>query len=123
MKKILIVEDNEQIAKLEQLSLGQAGFQVEIVKDGNKAKERIQREPYDLLILDVMIPGVTGFELAQIARQSMGYSVKIIMVSGILQGTDVSESRIRMKADADAFLNKPFQMKDLVNKVKELLAD
>jgi hypothetical protein len=53
----------------------------------------------------------------------MGYGVKIIMVSGILQGTDVSESHIRMKADADAFLNKPFQMKDLVSKVKDLLAD
>ena len=123
MKKILIVEDNEQIAKLEQISLTQSGFNVEVIKDGNKAQERIQRENFDLLILDVMIPGVTGFELAQIARQSMGYGVKIIMVSGILQGTDVSESRIRMKADADAFLNKPFQMKDLVTKVKDLLAD
>jgi DNA-binding response OmpR family regulator len=108
---------------LEQISLTQAGSNVEVIKEGNKPQERIQRENFDLLILDVMIPGVTGFELAQITRQSMGNGVKIIMVSGILQGTDVSESRIRMKADADAFLNKPFQMKDLVTKVKDLLAD
>ncbi len=123
MKKILIVEDNEQIAKLEQLSLSQAGFHVEVVKDGNKAQERIQRESFDLLILDVMIPGVTGFELALIARQSMGFKVRIMMVSGILNGNEHGSTSSSSRCDADAFLFKPFQMKDLVSKVKELLTE
>lgn len=123
MKKILIVEDNEPIAKLEEIVLSQAGFLVEVVKDGDKAKQKIQRGSYDLIILDVMIPGVTGFDLAQIARQSLGTGVKIIMVSGILQGAGSGDALVRAKADADGFLNKPFQMKDLLAKVKELLQE
>ena len=79
MSKILIVEDEESIAELEKDYLELSGFEVETEKDGKAGLERVLAEKYDLLILDLMLPGVDGFEICKKVREEK--NVPILMVS------------------------------------------
>ena len=69
MSKILIVEDEESIAELEKDYLELSGFEVEIENDGSSGLDKALREDYDLLILDLMLPGTDGFEICKRVRE------------------------------------------------------
>ena len=69
MSKILIVEDEETIADLEKDYLELSGFEVEVANDGDSGLEKALQEEYDLLILDLMLPGVDGFEICRKVRR------------------------------------------------------
>ena len=79
MSKILIVEDEESIAELEKDYLELSGFEVEIANDGSEGLERALNEEFNLIILDLMLPGVDGFEICRKVREEK--NTPIIMVS------------------------------------------
>ena len=79
MSKILIVEDEESIAELEKDYLELSGFEVETEKEGNAGLKRALEEKFDLIILDLMLPGVDGFEICKKVREEK--NIPILMVS------------------------------------------
>ena len=86
MSKILIVEDEESIAELEKDYLELSGFEVEIENNGTDGLERALKEEYDLLILDLMLPGTDGFEICRRVREIK--NTPIIMVSAKKEDID-----------------------------------
>ena len=86
MKRILIIEDEESIAELEKDYLELSGFEVAIENDGETGLSRALREEYDLFILDLMLPGVDGFEICRKVREVK--NTPIIMVSAKKEDID-----------------------------------
>ena len=113
MSKILIVEDEESIAELEKDYLELSGFEVEIENNGTDGLERALKEEYDLLILDLMLPGTDGFEICRRVREIK--NTPIIMVSAKKEDID----KIRgLGLGADDYMTKPFSPSELVARVK-----
>ena len=117
MSKIFIVEDEEAIADLEKDYLELSGFEVEVENDGNKGLQRALEEDFDLLILDLMLPGVDGFEICRKVRDEK--DVPIIMVSA--KKDDIDKIR-GLGLGADDYMTKPFSPSELVARVKAHLA-
>jgi PhoB: phosphate regulon transcriptional regulatory protein PhoB len=117
MSKILIVEDEETIADLEKDYLELSGFEVEVANDGDRGLEKALQEEYDLLILDLMLPGVDGFEICRKVRDEK--NTPIIMVSA--KKDDIDKIR-GLGLGADDYMTKPFSPSELVARVKAHLA-
>lgn len=117
MSKILIVEDEESIADLERDYLELSGFEVEIENAGDVGLERALKEEFDLLILDLMLPGVDGFEICKKVREVK--NTPIIMVSA--KKDDIDKIR-GLGLGADDYMTKPFSPSELVARVKAHLA-
>ena len=117
MSKILIIEDEVAIADLEKDYLELSGFEVEIENNGTDGLERALKEEYDLLILDLMLPGVDGFEICRKVRAEK--NTPIIMVSA--KKDDIDKIR-GLGLGADDYMTKPFSPSELVARVKAHLA-
>lgn len=117
MKKILIVEDEVAIADLEKDYLELSGFEVEVANDGQTGLDRALHEEFHLLILDLMLPGVDGFEICRQVRDKK--NVPIIMVSA--KKDDIDKIR-GLGLGADDYMTKPFSPSELVARVKAHLA-
>ena len=117
MSKILIVEDEESIAELERDSLELAGFEVETTADGEDGLARALNEKFDLLILDLMLPGMDGFEICKQVRKEK--NTPILMVSA--KKDDIDKIR-GLGLGADDYITKPFSPSELVARVKAHLA-
>ena len=117
MSRILIVEDEESIAELEKDYLELSGFEVEIENNGRVGLERALQEEFDLFILDLMLPGVDGFEICREVRQKK--NTPIIMVSA--KKDDIDKIR-GLGLGADDYMTKPFSPSELVARVKAHLA-
>ena len=117
MSRILIVEDEVAIADLEKDYLELSGFEVEIENDGTKGLERALHEEFDLFILDLMIPGVDGFEICKKIRETK--NTPILMVSA--KKDDIDKIR-GLGLGADDYVTKPFSPSELVARVKAHLA-
>lgn len=117
MNKILIIEDEEAIAQLEKDYLELSGYSVEIESDGAVGLEKALKYPYDLLILDLMLPSLDGFEICQQIRKEK--TLPILMVSARKEDID----KIRgLGLGADDYITKPFSPGELVARVKAHLA-
>ena len=116
MSKILIVEDEEAIADLEKDYLELSGFKVEVANDGQSGISKALKGNYDLFILDLMLPGVDGFD---ICRQIREENTPIIMVSA--KKDDIDKIR-GLGLGADDYMTKPFSPSELVARVKAHLA-
>ena len=117
MKRILIIEDEESIAELEKDYLELSGFQVEIENDGAEGLKKALGEEFDLFILDLMLPGVDGFEICRKVREVK--NTPIIMVSAKKEDID----KIRgLGLGADDYITKPFSPSEMVARVKAHLA-
>ncbi|MDO4296016.1 MAG: response regulator transcription factor [bacterium] len=117
MSRILIVEDEVSIAELERDYLELSGFTVEIETDGKAGLERILQEDFDLLILDLMLPEVDGFEICRKVREVK--NLPIMMVSAKKEDID----KIRgLGLGADDYITKPFSPSELVARVKAHMA-
>ena len=117
MSKILIVEDEEAIADLEKDYLELSGFEVEIENNGRSGLEKAILGEYDLIILDLMLPDVDGFEICKEVREKK--NTPIIMVSAKKDAID----KIRgLGLGADDYMTKPFSPRELVARVKAHLA-
>ena len=117
MNKILIIEDEEAIADLEKDYLELSGFQVEIEHEGDKGLERAVSSDYDLIILDLMLPGMDGFEICRRIRDEK--NIPILMVSA--KKDDIDKIR-GLGLGADDYMTKPFSPSELVARVNAHLA-
>lgn len=113
MSKILIVEDEESIAELEKDYLELSGFEVEIENDGEAGLKRAMSEEFDLFILDLMLPGVDGFEICKKIRETK--NTPIIMISA--KKDDIDKIR-GLGLGADDYITKPFNPLELLARVK-----
>ena len=113
MSKILIVEDEETIADLEKDYLELSGFQVEVATDGETGLKRAMEGDFDLFILDLMLPGVDGFDICRQIRSEK--NTPIIMVSA--KKDDIDKIR-GLGLGADDYMTKPFSPSELVARVK-----
>lgn len=117
MKRILIIEDEESIAELEKDYLELSGFEVEIENDDAEGLKKALSEEFDLFILDLMLPGVDGFEICRKVREVK--NTPIIMVSAKREDID----KIRgLGLGADDYITKPFSPSEMVARVKAHLA-
>ena len=117
MAKILIVEDDEEIAKLERDYLEIEGFQAQVISDGGAAAEAALTGAYDLILLDLMLPGRSGYEVCRRIRDQV--DVPILMVTARTESVD----KIRgLGLGADDYIAKPFDPAELVARVKSHLS-
>jgi DNA-binding response OmpR family regulator len=120
-KKVLIADDEPNILISLEFLMKREGWQVSVARDGVEALATIQRERPDLVLLDVMMPGKTGFEVCQAVRADEALAgVKILMLTAKGRDTDVAQG---LGLGADAYMTKPFSTKELAAKVREMLDD
>lgn len=117
MSKILIVEDEVAIADLEKDYLELSGFEVEVETQGDVGLSRALKEEFDLIILDLMLPGVDGFEICRKIRETK--NTPIIIVSA--KKDDIDKIR-GLGIGADDYMTKPFSPSEMVARVKAHLA-
>ena len=117
MSRILIVEDEESIAELEKDYLELSGFEVEMENNGEAGLKRGLEEDFDLLILDLMLPGIDGFEICKKVRE--GKNTPIIMVAA--KKDDIDKIR-GLGLGADDYITKPFSPSEMVARVKAHMA-
>lgn len=117
MFKILVVEDDRNAAKLTRIMLNNAGYQVELANNGEEALRVLDNVYIDLILLDVMMPEMNGYELTEIIR-SNGLDVPILMVTAKQLAEDKYQGFI---AGADDFLTKPVDEMELLYRIKALL--
>ncbi|MCT4702730.1 response regulator transcription factor [Enterobacteriaceae bacterium H20N1] len=115
-KKLLIVEDDENIAELLQLHLRKEGFEIAHAADGNTGMDKLKQGGWDALILDLMLPGVDGLEICRFARTMTRYT-PIIIISA---RSGETHRVLGLELGADDYLAKPFSMLELVARVKAL---
>lgn len=117
MKKVLIIEDEQSIAELERDYLEVNGFESDIVRSGEEALQNVYQTSYDLILLDLMLPGINGFELCRQLRQTI--DIPILMVTAREEDID----KIRgFDRGADDYIVKPFNPNELVARVKAHLS-
>ena len=117
MSRILIIEDDVAIADLEKDYLELSGFEVEIENAGDSGLSRALKEPFDLVVLDLMLPGIDGFEVCRRIREEK--NVPILMVSA--KKDDIDKIR-GLGLGADDYMTKPFSPSELVARVKAHMA-
>ncbi|MCR5609316.1 MAG: response regulator transcription factor [Lachnospiraceae bacterium] len=114
MDKILVVEDEDKIARFVELELKHEQYEVDIAGDGKLALEKILNNSYDLIILDIMIPFISGLEVCKKAREE-GIDTPIIMLTA---RDDVSDKVSGLNIGADDYLTKPFDMEELIARIR-----
>lgn len=115
MIKILIVEDEKAIANLIGISLKNAGYECECVYDGLSAADRLEDRYYDLILLDIMLPKINGYELMEFIR-TLGIPVIFITAKA-----SVADRVKGLKMGADDYLTKPFEIVELIARVESVL--
>ena len=113
---ILVVDDDPNISRLEQLYLEKEGYEVKVAADGNEAIESFRKLPPDLVLLDVMLPGTDGYEVLKAIRKSG--SIPVIMVTA--KG-ETFDKVLCLELGADDYIVKPFDGKEMIARVKAVL--
>ena len=117
-ERILLIEDEPDIAEVLQYNLEKEGFAVEMARRGDSGLEAIRREPPDLILLDLMLPGVDGLELTRmLKRDSATARLPIVMLTA--RGEEVDRI-VGLELGADDYVVKPFSPKELVARVRAL---
>ena len=116
MSRVLIIEDEVEIADLEKDYLELSGFEVEIENDGTVGLKRALTEDFDMYILDLMLPGIDGYQVCREIRSK--HNTPIIMLSA--KG-EVFDKVLGLELGADDYIIKPFETKELVARVKAVL--
>lgn len=118
-RKILIVEDDPKILLSLEFLIEQAGYTFEVARTGEEALRKIGEFGPDLIVLDVMLPGISGFEISRRVRQDPeGQKVKILMLTA---RAAEAERRKGLGLGADRYITKPFSTRDLMKEIAELL--
>jgi len=120
-KKVLIADDEPNILTSLQYVLSRAGFDLRIARDGNAALQAMTEYRPDLVLLDVMMPVKSGYEVCQTIRQNPDWAhVKVVMLTAKGRETEVSKG---LALGADLYVSKPFSTRELLDRVKELLGE
>jgi two-component system phosphate regulon response regulator PhoB len=118
-KKILIVEDERDVVKLLRYNLEKEGFRTSAVNDGSLALAEMRREPADLVVLDLMLPGIDGLEVCRQLRRHERYAgIPILMLTA---RSGEADRVVGLELGADDYVTKPFSMRELVARVRALL--
>ena len=118
MRRALVVEDDPDIVELVALYLGKEGFEVESIGDGRAALQKIRATPFDLVILDLQLPGIDGLTLcAEVRRTGAARHVPVVMLTA--RG-DETDRIVGLEMGADDYVVKPFSPKELVARVRAL---
>lgn len=119
MKKILIVDDEPNIVMSLEYLLRRQKFDVNIARNGTEALNNIGQKKPDLILLDIMMPDVDGYEICEYVKSSPDlHQIKIIFLSAKSKKEDINKG---YELGADLYLIKPFSTKELLNKIKELI--
>ncbi len=115
MVKILIAEDEEPIANLIRMNLKKAGYACECAYDGQEAADRMEEGHYDLLLLDIMLPKINGYELMEYAKS---IQLPVIFITAM----NSTENKVKgLKMGAEDYLAKPFEIVELLARVEAVL--
>ncbi|MGI6017951.1 MAG: response regulator transcription factor [Marvinbryantia sp.] len=115
MIKILIVEDEEAIANLIRMNLIKAGYQCEIAQDGEDAADKIENKTYDLILLDIMLPKLNGYEVLEYAKTM---NMPVIFLSALGE----TQQKVKgLKMGAEDYIAKPFEIAELLARVETVL--
>ena len=118
-KKILIVDDELSILVPLQFLMEKEGYETKLAQSGKEAIEKIDQIRPDLILLDIMLPDLDGYEIYQMIRQRTEWeSIRIIFLTAKNREADMAKG---MALDADAYITKPFSNKQVVEKVGELI--
>ena len=115
-QRLLVVDDDRHIREIAKLTLEEEGYSVDTANDAEEALEAIRRNPPDLLVLDVMLPGRDGFELTREIRKNS--NMPIILVTA---KTDTIDKVVGLESGADDYVTKPFEMRELLARMRALL--
>ncbi|MDR2499215.1 MAG: response regulator transcription factor [Tannerellaceae bacterium] len=118
MAKILLAEDEVNIASFIERGLTEFDHELRTASNGAEAWEILQQEPFDLLLLDVIMPGMNGLELCAAYRASFGYNSPVIMLTALGTTEDIVKG---LEAGADDYLSKPFSFRELEARIGALL--
>src|SRR5881409_3916432 len=117
--RVLVVEDEPNIRELVCLHLGLEGYACDGVGDGRDALQRTEAQRFDLLVLDVMIPGLDGFSLCRAVRNGLiNHDVPILILTA---RREESDKVVGLESGADDYLTKPFGVRELVARARALL--
>lgn len=116
MKRVLLVEDEERIARFIAKGLLKYGFTPTVVNDGQQALEQFALAGYDVILLDLGLPVISGLTVLRTLREQ-GYSLPVIVITAL-----VDQEEIALAAGATDFIAKPFSFSDLLNKINQVLS-
>lgn len=120
-KRILIVDDEPNIVISLEFLMKREGYDVAVAADGDAALAALSEGPPDLVVLDVMLPKVNGFDVCRQVRANPSWQdVKILMLTAKGRDTEVAKG---LRLGADVYVTKPFSTRDLVREVKRLLGE
>jgi DNA-binding response OmpR family regulator len=120
-KKILIVDDEENIVISLEFLIEQAGYELQIAKNGEEALAQVASFAPDLMLLDVMMPKINGFEVCRRVREMPeGQQLKIIMLTAKGREVEITKG---LAMGADTYITKPFSTKELMAQVRQMLND
>jgi DNA-binding response OmpR family regulator len=115
-QRILLVDDDERLREIVGMALEGEGYRVRSARSAEEAREMLDREEPDLLILDVMLPGSDGFELCREIRTARGLPILMLTAK-----TDTVDVVVGLESGADDYVTKPFVTKELVARIRALL--
>ena len=113
MEKILIVDDDIDIAELESYLLKKEGYETVIKNSGEDALEEIEKTKYDLILMDIMMPGISGIELCAKVREKVDCSIIFVTAK-----SNLIDKMLGFEIGADDYITKPFENQELVSRVK-----
>jgi len=118
-KRVLLVDDESDFVEVLRVRLEDSNYEVIVAYDGEEGLERAEREEPDLIILDIMLPKISGFDLCRKLKIDDNFkNIPIIMLTAKFQPNDV---KFGMAMGADAYITKPFEPQVLIEKMRELL--
>ncbi len=115
--KVLVCEDEVNVASFIRRGLSEHGFEVEVVHDGQSCIERVEKNDYDILLLDVIMPGKNGHEVSEYLRKVLRSELPIIMLTALNATEQVVKG---LNTGADDYLAKPFRMEELIARMQAL---
>ena len=120
MARILIAEDESDLASLLEYNLKAAGYDVDIAATGASALQKVRNQPFHLVLLDVMLPDISGTEVARMIRELPAPSSNVYIIMVTARGEEAD--RIRgLETGADDYVVKPFSVKELLLRIKAVL--
>ena len=114
--EILIVDDNPEIREVLRILLGGEGFEIEEAKDGNTALEKMKKKEFDLIILDIMMPGMNGYQTCIEIRKNSNAPILFLSAK-----TQEGDKMLGFSSGGDDYLAKPFSYNELVSRAKALI--
>ncbi len=119
-RRILLVDDEPNIVKIISRRLMAEGFEVSVAMDGIIALEKARAEKPNLILLDVMLPKLSGYDVCRQLKQDMRYkNIPIIMLTALAHESD---EEFGLEVGADAYIRKPFKAQQLLQKIEELIS-